>query len=176
MSEHAQSKYDVLRKFGFNRNDIPLVGGAAPHTIHDHLHALEAYGFSKEDVQTIMKKLPALLCFTAARTNRLLANLEAYGFSKEDVRTMVKKLPTVLNCTVARTNRLLANLEAYGFSREDVRTIVKKQPTLLCSTLLHRGANGRRPRCVQGTRSGSDNKGVMFGDVTRTTPGAIYVS
>jgi len=48
-------------------------------TVRAHLEALEAYGFTREDIRAMVRRMPTILGCTAERTGTNLATLSAIG-------------------------------------------------------------------------------------------------
>ncbi|MFZ5365179.1 MAG: hypothetical protein ACOZBH_03215 [Patescibacteria group bacterium] len=121
----------ISAEYGIDIADIDKQYIIPAETIVKHLKALEDFGFDKDDLIKMVIKLPAILGFTAERTNGLLQNLIDFGFDKDDVIKMVIKMPAILSCTAERSNSLLQNLIEFGFAKDDVIKMVVKLPSIL---------------------------------------------
>lgn len=133
-----QTKYPeqakILARYGIDISDIDKRYIIPSETLIEHLAFLEAFGFTEKDIKKMVKTMPAILNYTADRTNNLLQNLIDFGFNKQDVIKMVVKLPNILAFTAERTNSLLQNLIDFGFNKKDVIRMVVKMPSILSYT------------------------------------------
>jgi hypothetical protein len=97
----------------------------------DILTNLETYGFSRDEVRAMVRKLPSILSCTAERTNALLANLETCGFSRDEIRAMVRKLPSILGCTAERTKSIVRTLQEQGIDPVTHAALLMLSPIVL---------------------------------------------
>ena len=74
-------------------------------TVRRHLESLEAYGFARGEVRATVKRLPALLGYTAERTGRNILLVRSAGIDVREHTALLILAPDLLQGRIAYTKQ-----------------------------------------------------------------------